>query len=47
MSEKISPMFSSRNLMVLCLIFRSLNHFELTFVYGIQISWYSNFMIYI
>ena len=43
MSEKILPMFSSRSLVVLCLIFRSLNHFEFIFVYGMRA--YSNFMI--
>ena len=37
MSEIFLPMFSSRTLMVLQLIFKSFIHFEFIFVYGI--SW--------
>ena len=33
MSENVLPMFSSRNFMVPCLIFGSLNNFEFIFVY--------------
>ena len=36
MSENVLPMFSSRSCMVSCLIFRSLNHFEFIFVYGVR-----------
>ena len=43
MSKKILPMFFSRSLVVLCLIFRSLNHFEFIFVYDMRTC--SNFMI--
>jgi len=32
MSENVLPIFSSRNFMVSCLIFRFLSHFELIFV---------------
>ena len=42
MSENVLPMFSSRNFMVSCLIFRSLNYFEFIFVYGVRK--YSNFI---
>ena len=41
-SENILPMFSSRSFMVSCLIFRSLNHFEFIFIYGVRE--YSNFI---
>ena len=34
MSENVLPMFSSRNVMIYFLIFKSLSHFEFTFVYG-------------
>ena len=34
MSKNVLPMFSSRNVMIYFLIFKSLSHFELTFVYG-------------
>ena len=34
-SENVLSMFSSRIFMVSCLIFKSLNHFESTFVYGV------------
>ena len=33
MSENVLPMFSSRNFMVSCFMFKSLRHFELIFVY--------------
>ena len=36
MSETVLPMLSSRSFMVSCLIFRSLNHFEFIFVYGVR-----------
>ena len=36
MSENVLPMFSSRNFMVSCFIFKSLSHFELIFVYGVR-----------
>ena len=36
MSENALPMFSSRSFMVSCFIFKSLNHFEFIFVYGIR-----------
>ena len=36
LSENILPMFSSRSFMVSCPIFRSLNHFEFIFVYGVR-----------
>ena len=35
------PMFSSRSFMVSCLMFKSLSHFELIFVY--RVRKYSNF----
>ena len=35
MSENVLPMFSSRNLIVSCLIFKSLYHFEFIFVHGV------------
>ena len=41
-SEKLLPMFSSRSFMISCLIFKSLSHFEFTFVYGVRE--YSNFI---
>ena len=37
MSVNVLPMFSSRGFMVLCLIFKSLSHFELIFVYGVWV----------
>ena len=37
MSENVLPMFSSRNLMMPCLIFKSLIHFEFIFVHGVLI----------
>ena len=36
MSENVLPMFSTRSYMVLCLIFKSLSHFEFIFVYGVR-----------
>ena len=42
MSENILPMFSSRSFMVSYLIFKSLNHFEFIFVYGVWVC--SNFI---
>ena len=42
MSENVLPVFSSRSFMVSCLIFKSLNHLEFTFVYGVREC--SNFM---
>ena len=42
MSENVLPMFSSRSLMVTCLIFTSLNHFEFIFVHGVRVC--SNFI---
>ena len=35
MSESVLPMFSSRSFRVLCLIFKSLSHFEFIFVCGV------------
>ena len=37
MSENVLPMFSSRSLMVSCLIFKSLSHFEFIFVCGVRV----------
>uniref|UniRef100_A0A8D1R9C2 Uncharacterized protein n=1 Tax=Sus scrofa TaxID=9823 RepID=A0A8D1R9C2_PIG len=37
MSENVLPMFSSRTLMVSCLIFKSLSHFEIIFVPGVRV----------
>ena len=34
--EYVLPMFSSRSLMVSCLIFKSLSHLEFIFVYGVR-----------
>ena len=36
MSESVLPMFSSRSFIVSGLTFRSLIHFEFTFVYGVR-----------
>ena len=36
MSENVLPVFSSRNVMVSCLIFNSLSHFEFIFVCGVR-----------
>jgi len=43
MSENVLPMFSSTNLMVSCLMFKSLSHFEFIFVYGVrfQFHWFT------
>jgi hypothetical protein len=37
-SQKLMPMFSSKNyfLIILAFTFRSMTHFELTFVYGVR-----------
>ena len=37
MSEIVLPMFSSRGLMVSCLMFNSLSHFELVFVHDVRV----------
>ena len=37
MSENILPMFSARSLMVSCLMFKSLGHFEFIFVHGVRV----------
>ena len=37
MSENVLPMFSSRSSMVLCLMFKSLSHFEFIFVHGVSL----------
>ena len=37
MSENVLPMFSSRSLMVSCLMFKSLSHFKFTFVHGVRV----------
>ena len=42
MAENVLPMFSSRSFMVLCLIFKSLSHFEFVSVYGMKEN--SNFV---
>ena len=36
-SQDVSPVFSSRSLMVSCLIFKSLSHFEFIFVHGMRV----------
>ena len=43
--ERILPMFSSRNLMVFSLTFKSWIHFELIFVYGVKNGLFSFFYI--
>ena len=42
MSENVLPAFSSRSLMISCLIFKSLSHCEFIFVHGMKI--HSNFI---
>ena len=42
MSENVLPMFSSRNFMVSYIMFKSLSHFEVIFVYGVRVC--SNFI---
>ena len=42
MSENVLPMISSRSLILLCLIFKSLSHFEFIFVYNVRVC--SNFI---
>ena len=37
MSENVLPVFSSRSLMVSCLTFKSLSHFEFIFVHGMKV----------
>ena len=37
MSENVLPMFSSRSLMVSCLMFKSLSYFEFIFVHGVRV----------
>uniref|UniRef100_A0A8C3WBK7 Secreted protein n=1 Tax=Catagonus wagneri TaxID=51154 RepID=A0A8C3WBK7_9CETA len=37
MSESVLPMFSSRSLIVSCLIFKSFNHLEFIFVHGVRV----------
>ena len=37
MSENVLPMFSSRYLMVSCLMFKFLSHFEFIFVHGVRV----------
>ena len=37
MSENVLPMFSSRSLMVSCIIFKTLSHFEFIFVHGVRV----------
>uniref|UniRef100_A0A8D0P2M2 Uncharacterized protein n=1 Tax=Sus scrofa TaxID=9823 RepID=A0A8D0P2M2_PIG len=37
MSENVLPMFSSRSLMVSCLIFKSFSHFEFIFMHGVRV----------
>ena len=42
MSENVLPMFSSKNFMVSCLMFKILRHFEFIFVRGMRLC--SNFI---
>ena len=37
MTENVLPLFSFRSLMVSCLIFKSLSHFEFIFVHGVRV----------
>ena len=37
MSENVLPMFSSRSLMVSCLIFKPFSHFEFIFLHGVRV----------
>uniref|UniRef100_A0A8D1L0Q7 Uncharacterized protein n=2 Tax=Sus scrofa TaxID=9823 RepID=A0A8D1L0Q7_PIG len=37
MSENVFPMFSSRSLMVSCLLFKSFSHFEFILVHGVRV----------
>jgi len=39
MSENVLPMLSSRSLMVSCLIFKSLSHFEFVFMHGVRVCY--------
>ena len=43
MSENVFPVFSSRSLMVSCLIFQSFDHFEIIFVHGVRVC--SSFIV--
>uniref|UniRef100_A0A8D0VTV6 Uncharacterized protein n=1 Tax=Sus scrofa TaxID=9823 RepID=A0A8D0VTV6_PIG len=42
MSESVLPMFSSRSLMVSCLLLKSFSHLEFIFVHGVRVC--SNFI---
>ena len=42
MSKTVLPIFPSRSFKVSCLIFKSLKHFEFTFVHGMRE--YSNYI---
>ena len=42
MSESVLPMLSSKSLVVSCLVFKSLSHFEFIFVFGVRVC--SNFI---
>ena len=42
MSDNVLPMISCRSFMVLCLMFKSLSHFEFIFVYDVRVC--SNFI---
>ena len=44
MSESVLSMFSSRSLVISCLTFRSLIHFEFIFVYGVR-EYSSSFLL--
>ena len=37
MSENVLPTFSSKSLMVSCLIFKTLSHFEFIFMHGVRV----------
>ena len=37
MSENVLPMFSSKSLMLSCLTFKSLSHFEFILVHGVRV----------
>ena len=45
MSESVQPMFSSKTFIVSSLTFRSLIHFEFSFVYGVRKC--SNFILFV
>ena len=46
MSKRFLPMFSSKSFMVSWLTFRSLIHFEFTFVYGVR-QWFSFILLHV